>query len=56
MVNLSILITDAIVTKLNVHINVCVVAINYCFKFHLIPLNGCLVMTQFVDFRVIQGQ
>ena len=46
-------ITDVIVTKLNVY---SIMTIHNCFKFHKIPLTGCLVMTQFVDFKAIQGQ
>ena len=45
--------TDVIVTKLNVH---SIMTIHNCFKFHKIPLTGCLVMTQFVDIKAIQGQ
>ena len=31
-------------------------AIRSCSKFHKIPFIGCLVMTQFVDLKAIQGQ
>ena len=42
-------------TELNVRS--CVMTIhNCCFQFHLIPLNGYLVMTQYVDSKAIQGQ
>ena len=47
-------ITDTYVIKLNK--NSCVTIILNCFKFHEIPLYCCLVMTQFVDFKAIQGQ
>ena len=46
--------TDAIVTIPHVHS--CIIIIHTCFKFHKIPLYGCLVMKQFVDFKATEGQ
>ena len=45
---------DIIVTKCNVHSHI--MARHSCFKFHKIPFIGCLAMTQFVDFKAIQGR
>ena len=46
--------TDAIVTDFN---NLsCVRIIHNCLKCHKIRLNGCLVVTQFVEFKAIQMQ
>ena len=47
-------ITDAIMTKLNVHSRI-MTRHNY-FTFNEIPFMGCLVMIQFVDLEAIQGQ
>ena len=47
-------ITDTSVIKLNK--NNCFTTIHNCFKFHEVSLYCCLVMTQFVDFKAIQGQ
>ena len=47
-------VTDASVIKHNKHS--CVPTIHNCFKFDEVPLYCCLVMTQFVDFKAIQGQ
>ena len=47
-------ITDAIMTKLNVNSHI--MTIHHDFKFHEIPFVCCLVLTQFVDLQVIQGQ
>ena len=47
-------VTDTSVIKLNK--SSCVTTIHNCFKFHEVPLYCCLVMSQFVDFKAIQGQ
>ena len=44
-------ITDAIVAKLNLHS--CAMTKHNCIKFHKIPLNGYLVMTQLGNSRAI---
>ena len=53
-------ITDDMLTKLNVHSCVMTIQIPYdyvtVFEFNKIPLNGSLVMTQFVDLKAIKGQ
>ena len=49
----KLFITDTSVIKLSK--NSCVTIIHNCFKFHEVPLYCCLVMTQFVDFKAIQG-
>ena len=47
-------IIDAFMTKLNVNSHI--MTIHHYFKFHEIPFVCCLVLTQFVDLKVIQGQ
>ena len=46
-------IIGAIIIKFNVHIHV--MTRHHCFKFHEIPYIGCLVMTKFVDYRIIKN-
>ena len=46
-------IADAIVTRLHKHC--CVMTIHNCLKFHKIPFNGVLIMTQLLILMQFNG-